>query len=263
MAVERRDLAVALEACRRAPQPPVVVVLPPDGPLHYPPTPQPLPVLTNEMLARIDHALRGRNEDCLRRKAEVKITVYDLRRLESEVWLNDELIGAYLRLMEERAEELGGLSVYSLSPIFTIRLMSRGYLQSRPRVRQVDFFAYDLILCPFNVLSTHWIIIIVDNRDRTINHYDSQHGFYPECVDAVRDLIQGEHLDTRKTYAPHYTTVRREDVPKQVGPYDCGVFACMYAEFETRGAPITFTQDDMEYFRRKMAFEILSDKLLT
>ena len=33
-----------------------------------------------------------------------------------------------------------------------------------------------------------------------------------------------------------------QDIPKQRNGFDCGVFVCMYAEYVTRGAPLTFSQ---------------------
>lgn len=33
-----------------------------------------------------------------------------------------------------------------------------------------------------------------------------------------------------------------QDIPQQMNGSDCGMFACKYAEYITREAPITFTQ---------------------
>lgn len=53
------------------------------------------------------------------------------------------------------------------------------------------------------------------------------------------------------------------DGPQQMNNYDCGVFACQYAEQVTRNIKkITFTQKDMEFFRRKMLLEIQQGHLL-
>lgn len=53
-----------------------------------------------------------------------------------------------------------------------------------------------------------------------------------------------------------------QKIPHQMNGSDCGMFSCMYAEFLCRDANITFTQDDMPYFRRKMVYEIYTCKLL-
>ncbi len=82
-------------------------------------------------------------------------------------------------------------------------------------------------------------------------------------MEAVKELIQSEHLAIRGGYPQRYTTIIKDDLPHRMRQTDSGLFACMYAEYMCRNAPITFTSANMWYFRRKMAFEILSDKLLT
>jgi len=53
-----------------------------------------------------------------------------------------------------------------------------------------------------------------------------------------------------------------QKIPQQMNGSDCGMFACTFAEYLCRGADITFTQQDMPYFRRKMVYEIYTCKLL-
>ena len=53
-----------------------------------------------------------------------------------------------------------------------------------------------------------------------------------------------------------------QDIPQQMNGSDCGMFACTFAEFSSRGAPYTFSQGDMPQLRRKAAYEILQGRLL-
>lgn len=59
-----------------------------------------------------------------------------------------------------------------------------------------------------------------------------------------------------------YFTLSQEELPQQKNAYDCGVFACTFAEHLTRNSPLNFDQDHMQYFRYKMMYEILTGKLL-
>lgn len=52
------------------------------------------------------------------------------------------------------------------------------------------------------------------------------------------------------------------NIPLQENVYDCGVFSCMYAEFASRNRPMAFTQQNMEYFRLRMVYEICTGELL-
>ncbi len=50
-----------------------------------------------------------------------------------------------------------------------------------------------------------------------------------------------------------------DDIPKQLNGCDCGVFALMFAEYQSRDAPFTFDQRHMEYFRVKVLADIMSE----
>lgn len=60
-----------------------------------------------------------------------------------------------------------------------------------------------------------------------------------------------------------WTKVNVENIPQQMNGSDCGVFTCMFAEYLARDYEITFTQEHMPYFRKKMILEILYKRLLT
>ena len=52
-----------------------------------------------------------------------------------------------------------------------------------------------------------------------------------------------------------------DDIPKQLNGCDCGVFALMFAEYQSRDAPFTFDQRHMEYFRVKVLADIMSERV--
>lgn len=84
------------------------------------------------------------------------------------------------------------------------------------------------------------------------------------CLNTLRKYLEDESLDKKKQ--PYDTTdwtlqiVKK--IPQQMNGSDCGVFSCMFAEYISANKSITFTQEDMPYFRHKMAYEILHSKLL-
>merc|ERR1711864_32071 len=50
--------------------------------------------------------------------------------------------------------------------------------------------------------------------------------------------------------------------PQQENGSDCGVFVCQVAEHLTRGELLSFGQKDVPYFRRKMIWEIIRNRIL-
>ena len=51
--------------------------------------------------------------------------------------------------------------------------------------------------------------------------------------------------------------------PVQTNSVDCGVFSVMYAECVCRGGALTFTQDKMPFLRKVVAYEILTQELIS
>ena len=52
------------------------------------------------------------------------------------------------------------------------------------------------------------------------------------------------------------------NTPQQSNGSDCGVFMTRTADYLARDARLDFTQEDIEYFRRRMVYEIMSTSLL-
>jgi hypothetical protein len=50
--------------------------------------------------------------------------------------------------------------------------------------------------------------------------------------------------------------------PQQINNYDGGVFICKYIEYLSRGEPITFSCEDIDYFRMLIGVELVTGNLL-
>ena len=53
-----------------------------------------------------------------------------------------------------------------------------------------------------------------------------------------------------------------KDIPNQGNMWDCGMFSILFAEYASRRAPITFSQQHIPYFRERVVYEILRKELL-
>ena len=83
-----------------------------------------------------------------------------------------------------------------------------------------------------------------------------------KCLSALRQYLENESLDKKKqTYdTSDWKLESVKNIPQQMNGSDCGVFSCMFAEYICSNKRITFTQQDMPYFRNKMVYEILKSK---
>ncbi|XP_014259996.1 ubiquitin-like-specific protease ESD4 [Cimex lectularius] len=225
-----------------------------------------LPELTPKMQQRIDEAFRPQPENqVMVSKFNYNVTRRDLNCLTRLNWLNDEVINFYMELIIDRGKLKPNYPpVHTFSTFFFPRLKQSGYTGVRRWTRKVDVFQKDMILVPIH-LHVHWCMACIHLKKKTISFYDSMGSTDPGVLSLLRDYIQSEHQD--KKNAPFdtsdWTLTSVTNIPQQKNGSDCGVFACTFAEFLARDATFIFSQKDMPYFRRKMAYEILEGSLLT
>lgn len=224
-----------------------------------------LPKLTPKMEVAIDRALRPTPADeVIATGFKLTVTRKDMETLAGLNWLNDEVINFYMNMLMERGRTEPGLpSVYAFNTFFYPKLLASGYAAIKRWTRRVDIFAHDLILVPVH-LGVHWCLAVIDFRHNTIRYYDSMGGRNPECLEALRKYLQEESRDKKQKELDlsNWTYETVKDIPHQMNGSDCGMFALKYAEYITRDAKITFEQLNMPYFRRRMVYEILTNKLL-
>lgn len=169
-----------------------------------------------------------------------------------------------MELLAERSKLNENLpKVYSMNTFFLKRLLEVGYSGVRRWTRKVDIFSYDIIPIPVHK-GIHWCMAIINLKEKTIKYYDSMGAPNNVVLNALEEYLKAESMD-KKQMQLNTSDWRKENVqniPQQENGSDCGVFSCMYAEFITRARPITFTQQNMEYFRMRMVYEICTGKLM-
>lgn len=225
-----------------------------------------LPELSEEQERVISQAFKpGPASQVFIDKFNLRVTRNDLMTLRGLNWLNDEIINFYTNLISERGNGSNPKlpRVHSMNTFFYPKLISQGYSSVRRWTKRVDIFAHDMIVVPVH-LGVHWCMAIVDFRDKTIRYFDSMGNENSKCLSALYHYIIDEHRDKKKSEmdTSSWKTINMKDIPQQMNGSDCGMFACMFAEFLSRNAKILFDQQHMPYFRKKMMYEIITGKLL-
>lgn len=178
-----------------------------------------------------------------------------------------------------------------MNTFFFTNLYEGGFATLRRWTRKIDIFSFNLILIPFNQSGVHWCLFMINTKKKIIELYDSL--AYSE-VDAGKKLLQylADELWDKKhkifdvnkwkiscMEVSFYCCLKTiflnvtnrhisinshlfQGIPHQLNGSDCGVFTCTIAEHLTRKASLTFTQEDMPYFRKKMCLEIIQGHLL-
>jgi sentrin-specific protease 1 len=244
------------------PTEPIVPAVEPEVPLSR-------PVLTLAIEQAVAGAVNAQGDIVFVETKDNKIIGKDMRRLRDKCWLNDEIINLSLKMVQEQSEKVWRIKVYCATTFFMMKLLRQGYTQAKRVIRGIDVFAYDLLLIPLHS-PAHWSLLAVDNTSRTMTYYDSHLEYWAEtdapdqrCFGALTEFLEREHEGQKGSALGYkYRTYTDRSVPQQDNTNDCGVFMCQFVEHLSRRAPFNFSVADISYFRKKMAWEILSGKIL-
>lgn len=224
--------------------------------------PTELPELTSEMQEVIRRAERSRGE-VLVDAHKIQITVKDIGTLRGLNWLNDEVINFYMQMIVCRSGKDNFCPVYACTTFFYPKLKDGGHASVKRWTKKVDIFSHAIILIPVH-LGMHWCLATIDMQRKAITYYDSMGGNNKGCLNALAEYVKEEHQ--AKKGAPLDMSKWSQDIareiPQQMNGSDCGMFTCKFAEYLSRRAKFTFSQQDMPYFRKRMVYEIVKNKLL-
>lgn len=226
--------------------------------------------LTRSAMARLRHTANAADaRKVLVNVGGCRIRGEDLALLTPGTWVNDEIINAYLQLLMRRAGR-NGLKIRAVSSFFYAKLVERDartgefvydYGRVRRWMRRLDVFALDLILVPINTANTHWTLGVINVKERRVEHYDSMGGAGSEII--LGHLLRWvwDEREGRKLEVEEWGQVAMGSrVPQQNNADDCGVFVCKYADFLARGTEMTFAALHINYFRARIAHELLMER---
>lgn len=278
-------------------------------------------LLSPDMERELSNILNSSNQ-LLVTGFSMNVYTNDLYTLCGQNWLNDvvseaffsghtlqshhfsfQVIEFYLNLIVLRAQnEQNPSSVYAFSTFFFTRLFKGSTLGRW--ANKLNFFSYDLLLVPIHHCS-HWRLAVINfnfyhfcffltlyhfqvinMKTKSIEYYDSLGFAFPQCIDLLVRFLEAESIAKQKTelnLSEWKLVYKIPNIPQQENSFDCGVFACKYADYVARGRPISFTQvshcqlslpkpnrlfflfsqKHIPYFRKCMMYEIIKKKLLT
>lgn len=192
---------------------------------------------------------------------QIELTARDLQTLCDRKWLNDNIFDFYFGLITAERH-----SVFGWTTHFYTTLKSKGYpgVARWAKRKKLDVTKKDMILVPINVMDTHWALAVVNNKCSSFEYYDSlSHHGNTTALNLLRTyMIEEGKKQNSPINFQSYSLYESVKTPQQENGYDCGVFTCTCANYLSRGKGLTFSQRDMPLLRRRMAYEIISKKLL-
>uniref|UniRef100_A0A1I8BKA9 Lysophospholipid acyltransferase 5 n=1 Tax=Meloidogyne hapla TaxID=6305 RepID=A0A1I8BKA9_MELHA len=235
-------------------------------PLIKKPKPQGIQELPNnaKKLIQVIWNNEGENDEILSSYSGVNITRRDFLNFFGNEWLNDEVINFYVNLIVDRSKNNKKLpKAYAFNSFFYKNLCEKGFSGVKRWTKNVDIFDFQIIIVPIH-LENHWCMAVIDLEQHKIDYFDSLLGDNFQCLELLQEYLLQESMDKR--HIPLDMTGWefncRKNIPRQQNMWDCGVFSCLFAEYASRRAAITFNQQHIPYFRERIVYEILRKELL-
>lgn len=222
--------------------------------------------ITEDMEKEIENALGpGPQEEILSSRFKLQISRGDIQTLENGQWLNDEVINFYMNLLVERNENQGYPALHVFNAFFYAKLKHSGYSSVKRWTRGISLFEKELILLPIHQ-RVHWSLVVIDLRKRSIVYLDSMGQTGKSICETIFQYLQNESKTRRNIELDPLEwkqySMTSEEIPLQLNGSDCGMFTCKYADYIARDQPVTFSQQHMPTFRKRMVWEILHSQLL-
>ncbi|XP_034136557.1 sentrin-specific protease-like [Drosophila guanche] len=214
--------------------------------------------LSKDDLMLAESLLVGQDSEKMVEKFKLSIYRGDLRRLAPSCWLNDNIINFYLCLIVERSEALDHPSVYAMSTFFAEKLLDGGgHAAVRRWTRNVNIFAYDLILVPVNQ-HFHWTLAVIDMARQAITYYDSKAGENCKLLTALERYLCEEFEDKHGQPLDPSLWAKEHDAmtPQQSNNDDCGVYLCLLAKHLTAQPRRCIRNTNIAEYRIIMMLEI-------
>jgi len=188
-----------------------------------------------------------------------------------EIWLNDNIINEYGRLLSQRPSMKNNLFInskylaimerYKDTPDFLGPRGDKSIFYDR-FVHKMAFETSELIYFPCNLDNTHWILIILSLKKKEVYAFDSSsmgNGERPrEIADTYlipfcKNVLRRKFGNT--TNLPTFDINLEEgewkyydiNCPQQLNGYDCGVFVCMFMDFASDDIDLQ-NLSDFSYF---------------
>jgi hypothetical protein len=125
----------------------------------------------------------------------------------------------------------------------------------------------EMIVAPVCVGKCHWVVIIVFLKAGVVHTYDSLGAAHPSkarnTLHVLDELCQHHINDSLKSvlgirdWVIHH---HQQTAPQQKDHSSCGVFVCVTALYISQALELSFSQEDMHYWRLRFAYELVYHK---
>eukprot|EP00210_Caulerpa_lentillifera_P002618 g2505.t1 len=213
------------------------------------------------------------------------LTGRDYYCLAPKRWLNDEIINAFLQLLQQRDASCrtqgNSIKCHFFNTFLLPKIMTKyKYTELRrwteiKRLKRWGQMSKTVIDCDLIFFPrhrrNHWSLILVDLRSHTISLYDSlcssktpeeSMPIRAEAKWIVRYLVDEACERRGEDWSQQKFHLKIGHMPQQESSWDCGVFLIQCARFLSLDQSLLFSQKKMESYRVQIFNELLKGRLL-
>lgn len=208
-------------------------------------------------------------------RTDISMTREELQCLRPGAWLDDKSIEIYINLVVEMRDEHPELPDVRMikNSFFYTKLVQEGYVYDNVKVwtkRMKDLLQADKILVPINKDGNHWVLAVINVRDKRFEFYDALPSgwkdFEHEVFGNLRRWLCDESRDKLKKEwdLTGWVDYGPTEIPHQQNGYDCGMFAVKYAQcmaLDVDLESLPFGQPNLSSFRRRAVLEMMRRKI--
>jgi sentrin-specific protease 1 len=241
--------------------------------------------LTSEQKANVRAVLTPiayieNDENIVIEKFNIPMTNKQIKCLQGKEWLNDEVINFYMLMLQERNDELclkypTKLRSHFFSHFFLDRILENkeyNFEHVKRWAKKFDILKQDKIYFPLNIDRVHWVMIVAYMQQKKIIYYDSLRSNNEIINNDDKDFIRNTKAilqyfvdQTKDTIdevkKSEWKIIFDNNSPRQGNGHDCGVFTILVADYLSDDLPLTFTQEQIPFFRQKITSTILRGSL--
>lgn len=194
-----------------------------------------------------------------------KLTFKNLRTLKPGTWLNDEVVNAYLRLVDSDLEACNPrvrvVNTFFLDQFIKESGNSAKILRILSR-RRINVKELDQLFVPINTNNMHWSFLMLDLVKGKATYCDSLSN---PSIPSQKELLglarmlqtsRGNAQDEFCKITLHPTFCKQNNL------VDCGVFMLKGIDELSRFSRLSFSQADVDYLRHLICFELIQGRFL-
>jgi sentrin-specific protease 1 len=127
--------------------------------------------------------------------------------------------------------------------------------------QKIDIFSMKKIFFPINISECHWAFVLINFEMKEIQYYDSLDYLGNKFTKVLYKWLQDEAKNRNIIFNSNDWKLQNKTSPIQNNTIDCGVFTIMSIDFLSDDLLLTYSQDDITFFRKKILISIINGSL--